>query len=124
MDGVRPSPGGILPRLRTHHVCMNLNASPDLDVIGNILIPPEISSPKSPMASRQTPAPMVQSEPRQRSNQLTHDQVRARAGQILIGFENADPSQLGRISMGAFEHVLAVYGGIDEHLIKVRTGGG
>ena len=58
--------------------------------------------------------------PTQQSTVLTQDQVRARAGQILIGFENADPQQLGRVSYGAFQHVLAVYGGIEEHQIKVK----
>jgi len=60
-------------------------------------------------------------QPPQSSSSLTHEQVRARAGQILIGFENADPSQLGKISLSAFEHVLSVYGGIDDYLIKAET---
>ena len=71
-----------------------------------------LSPPKPKVTS---PVPKV--TPLQASS-LTHDRVRARAGQILIGFENADPSQIGRVSYSSFEHVLKVYGGIDDHLVQ------
>ena len=85
-------------------------------------------SPKTTSSSKRTqvvvPSPPSFSPPATQNGSgkyLTHDRVRARAGQILIGFENADPQQIGRVSYGAFEHVLTVYGGIEESLVKAES---
>jgi len=61
------------------------------------LKPPEgLAAGEAPLLAQPHPTPPsfppLQS-PSQRASALTKDQVRARAGQILIGFENADPQQ-------------------------------
>ena len=83
---------------------------------------PVSPTPPSPQWTRPAPQLQLQAPPARRGpSYLTHDRVRARAGQMLIGFENADPQQIGRVSYGAFEHVLTVYGGIEESLIKAES---
>ena len=75
-----------------------------------------------PKASRMTPnvvmgTPLSKSE-MARNFQLMQTQVRARAGQILNGFENADTSQLGKISCTDFQNILSANGGIDRQIIE------
>jgi len=53
----------------------------------------------------------------QMQRQLIQEQVRARAGQILIGFETCDRYQTGKISPADFQNVLAVNGSIEASII-------
>jgi len=91
--------------------------------IGRIHADHEIGSsgiPGSPEALTRLTGPGAPESPssRRSGTGLLQDQVRARAGQILIGFENVDPAQLGRISIEDFRRVLVSNGAIDE--LQVR----
>ena len=73
--------------------------------------------PKSSPIPLPSPGAKLSKSEMARNFQVMQTQVRARAGQILNGFENADTSQLGKISLVDFQNILANNGSVDRHVI-------